>query len=111
MKKVKEVSTKYRVTKSDNDPVKCGDHITLTRKVISHDNDTDVVRAPKPPKWFQAFEGRNNARLDKIDTRLGNLENRVSNIESDVQTINARLEQQDEFNQYVRNVFERNNLH
>jgi hypothetical protein len=85
MKKVKEVSAKYRVTKSDNDPVKCGDHITLTRKVKTRDNDTDVVRTPKPPKWFQAFEERNNTRFDKIETRLGNLE-------SDIQTINTRLD-------------------
>jgi hypothetical protein len=98
------VSTKYRVTKSDNDPVKCGDHITLTRKVISHDNDTDVVRTPKPPKWFQAFEERNNARFDKIEKRLDNVDTRIDNLET-------RLDKQDEFNQYVKVVFEHNNLH
>jgi hypothetical protein len=50
MKKVKEVSTKYRLTQSDNDPIKRGDNITLTRKVKPRDPGPDVVLPPKPPR-------------------------------------------------------------
>jgi hypothetical protein len=71
----------------------------------------------KPPIWFQEFEKRNNARLDRIETRL--LEN------------DARWAKQEEFNKhqeqfnksqlefnkevkdfmkYVVGVFQRNNL-
>jgi hypothetical protein len=41
--------------------------------------------------------------LEHIDSRLDRLEVRMTKVEN-------RLDKQDEFNQYVRNVFERNNL-
>jgi hypothetical protein len=41
-----------------------------------------ILKDMQPPKWFQEFEKRNNARWDK----------------------------QDKFNQYVIDVFKRNNL-
>jgi hypothetical protein len=106
------VSTKFRVTKSDNDPVKCGDHITLTRKVKSC--GPDVVEPPKPPR--KSLDERIAEAIVKtvpnlINQALKPVLSRLDNIESNVQTINIRLDKQDEFNQYVRNVFKRNNLH
>ncbi|MDR1991267.1 MAG: hypothetical protein LBP70_00855 [Mycoplasmataceae bacterium] len=41
------------------------------------------------PKWFQAFEKRNNTKFDKIE---------------------SHLDKQDEFNRFVLGVFKKNNL-
>jgi hypothetical protein len=100
MKKVKEVSTKYRVTKSDNDPVKCGDHITLTRKVKPRGPGPDVVEPSKAPR-----KSLDERIAEAIVKTVPNLINQA------LKPVLSRLDKQDEFNQYVRDVFERNNLH
>jgi hypothetical protein len=33
------------------------------------------IDSTKPPAWFQAFEERNNSRLDKIECDIKNIEN------------------------------------
>jgi hypothetical protein len=106
MKKVKEVSTKFRVTKSDNDPVKRGDNITLTRKVKSRGPGPDVVEPPKPPR-----KSLDERIAEAIVKTVPNLINQaLKPVVSRLDNIDTRLDKQDEFNQYVRNVFERNNL-
>jgi hypothetical protein len=89
--KTKEISINYRVSKSDNSPVKRGDNITLTRKVKPRGPGPDVVLPPKPPRK--------------------NLDERITDaLSKALKPVLSRLDKQDEFNQYVRDVFERNNL-
>ncbi|MDR0545548.1 MAG: hypothetical protein LBG49_01305 [Mycoplasmataceae bacterium] len=46
----------------------------------------------KPPIWFQEFEKRNNARLDRIETRLSENDVRLDRIDAHLVKIDARLD-------------------
>ncbi|MDR1234719.1 MAG: hypothetical protein LBJ97_01395 [Mycoplasmataceae bacterium] len=113
--KNKTISTNYQVTKSDHDPVKRGDNVTLTRKAKSRSPDIDVIinkpprksleervanviKATVPSMIQEALEPVVN-RLDKMDSRLDKMDNRLDKIE-------FRLEGHDEFNKVVKDYME-----
>ncbi|MDR1234864.1 MAG: hypothetical protein LBJ97_02140 [Mycoplasmataceae bacterium] len=84
--KNKIVSTNYQVTKSEHDPVKRGDNITLTRKVKSRGPGPDVI-IDKPPR--KSLDERITEALTKA-----------------LEPVVSQLKEHDEFNKVVKDYME-----
>jgi hypothetical protein len=41
-----------------------------------------ILKDMQPPKWFQEFEKRNNARFDRLQTDVADLKNRMTRVEN-----------------------------
>jgi hypothetical protein len=99
--KKEEISTNYRLTKSDNNPVRCGDNITLTRKVKSRGPGPDVVMPSKHPR--KSLDERITEAIVKtvpnlISQALEPIRSDIQIIKSDIQIINTRLDRLEDFN-------------
>ncbi|MDR1235014.1 MAG: hypothetical protein LBJ97_02905 [Mycoplasmataceae bacterium] len=88
-------STNYQITKSDHDPVKRGDNITLTRKKKPRGPGLDVI-IDKPPRMtlnklaeiFVEFRDEQREQNTQVNTRFDKIE--------------SRLDGHDEFNKVVK---------
>jgi hypothetical protein len=79
---------------------------------IGIDGDKNHPKKPKSPR--KSLDERNTEAVSKslvpVITSLDQLQTDVSDLKVRMTKVENRLDKQDEFNQYVRNVFERNNL-
>jgi hypothetical protein len=82
------------LTKSDKNPVRRGDNITLTRKVKSRGPGPDVVMLSKHPR--KSLDERITEAIVKTVPNL--ISQALEPIRSDIQMINTRLDRLEDFN-------------
>jgi DNA anti-recombination protein RmuC len=67
-----------------------------------------ILKDVQPPKWFQEFEKRVNARFEHNDARFDTLEERIN---ARFERIETTLQEQAKFNTEVRGFMKRTDDH